>query len=205
VLKLFNLSTKPSSTKVVFVCLFGFWGFTSGVITCLVFTRMPGMSYRRRLSSLLCLCDLFGALSISTDPLIIVFKGPLFTTLILAILPLFCDPFSCCYCCCCCSWWWCYWSAHSNSHHGHVCIREFCMTCSAPIRASPASVLSVSCSYSPPCGPLWTGTMLHDLSQLSTMWSSVDWHNVPWSQSAVHHVVLCGLAQCSLISVSVSC
>ena len=28
----------------------------------LVFTRMPGDSYRRRLRSLLCLCDVFGAL-----------------------------------------------------------------------------------------------------------------------------------------------
>ena len=31
----------------------------------LVFTRMPGESYRRRLGSLLCLCDVFRALIIS--------------------------------------------------------------------------------------------------------------------------------------------
>ena len=39
----------------------------------LVFTRTPGMSYRRRLSSVLCLSDFFGTLSISNDPLIIQF------------------------------------------------------------------------------------------------------------------------------------
>ena len=103
------------------------------------------------------------------------FKGTRFTILILVILPLFCDPLSCC-CCCCCFWCcyycccccWYYWSADSNTHHCHVCIREFCTTRSALSRASPASVLSVSCP-------------------------------------SVHHVVLCGLARCSMISVSVSC
>ena len=140
------------------------------------------------------------------------FKGTRFTILILVILPLFCDPlpcccccccFWCCYCCCCC---WYYWSADSNTHHCHVCIREFCMTCSALSRASPACVLSVSCpfvhhvllwglaqcsmiclsqlSICPPFGTLWTGTMLHDLSQLSisppcgTLWTGTMLHDL---------------------------
>ena len=125
------------------------------------------------------------------------FKETRLTILILVILPLFCDPFSCC-CCCCCFWcfwccycccWWCYWSADSNTHHCHVCIREFCTTRSALSRASPASVLSVSCPS------------VHHLVLCGLAPSSM----ISVSCPAVHHVVLCGLARCSMISVSVSC
>ena len=125
------------------------------------------------------------------------FKGTRLTILILVILPLFCDPLSCCCCCCCfgCFWccycccWWCYWSADSNTHHCHVCIREFCTTRSALSRASPTSVLSVSC-------PSVHHLVLCGLAQCSM---------ISVSCPAVHHVVLCGLARCSMISVSVSC
>ena len=130
-------------------------------------------------------------------PWLFSFKDTRLTILILVILPLLCDPLSCCCCCCCfgCFWccycccWWCYWSADSNTHHCHVCIREFCTTPSAMSRASPTSVLSVSC-------PSVHHLVLCGLAQRSM---------ISVSCPSVHHVVLCGLAQCAMISVSVSC
>ena len=45
----------------------------------------------------------------------------------------------------------------------------------------------------PACGAVWTGGMHNDLT---TMWWCVYWWNARWSD---HHVVLCGLVECTMI------
>ena len=102
---------------------------------CLVFTRIPGESYRRRLRSLLCVCDVFRALINS-----LVYCCCWLMISLLALI-FCCCQWLCC-CCwrwCCCWWWWwrCYWinQNSSGSHHPSALSRHqirLLILCSAP-------------------------------------------------------------------------
>ena len=77
----------------------------------LVFTRIPGESYRRWLRSLLlCVCDVFRALINS-----LVYCCCWLVIPLLALIFCCCQWLCCCcwrWCWCCCWWWWwrcCYW------------------------------------------------------------------------------------------------